>query len=1212
MKKVIFFFISYCCIFLISTQLVISQTNQLYINEFMASNATAIYDEAGQYDDWIEIYNAESADVSLQGFYLTDDLKNPKKWAFPNIEIPARGYLLIWADNDLNQSGLHASFKLSQDGEQIGLYNGSAFVDQITYGAQSTDISFGRKQDGAATWVFFQVPNNPPTPGSMNVYNFISGLNPPSFYPNEGFYQGSISVQLSSKDNASVICYTMDGSHPTTSSMQYSSPITITVSTTIRAIAYKATPTGDTLVSNIVTGCYLLNIDNSMPLLDIVCDPGDHNKIYNSAVPDEDRPAIQALYKYFDSDHFLQGDLPITLSIRGGYSVISPKKSYQVTFSDKNFSYDLFDQEYNYPRIQNFPTTFHSFNLNGMAADYSLVRNYLAFRLLQNAGAEAPQVAFTRLFVNGDDRGIYFPMERIDKWFVKSRNFAPGDYDIIKTGTSHNCSLTLDNENGAYFELKEGDFNAFNNFLNWLNSDDHDFQELAEKIDIASFLYYDLMCRFSNNKDSYDINYYLIKNRDIATSKWKILYWDSDESFGWDSHPNGYWYPYNKAFDQLRQTDDYNFLFRNTLADLINTKWSLAEVSKLVKNMEDQFQADNPSDELIWNEEWYEYADGAIPDFAADPNYNPLSRYSQFDYIKGWVGERIDYLHNQTWEPDTALLIISPPIGGKGSIQLNSLLLTAFPWSGAYFKEIPIPISAIPDPGYYFVGWSDSTLPQQPEIMLVLHNDYQLTAIFQPDSLHYEIVINEINYNSSNQFDPGDWIELYNPNKDTVDLSGWHLKDDALDHDFQFPAGTIIVPNEFLIVCQKKRDFHSLFPVVTNYIGDMNFGLSSESDEIRIFNPLLDLIDSVRYDENHPWPGEANGSGATLELLDKNLDNTIAGNWQASAGYGSPGKATLALPVVTRLVAMDSSGSALVTHSRDVLIEIEGNDFDGHIVKWLISESNTLPEIHDFVLTSQPDHYQIHGNEGNVTLFGWALDNDNQISRLTDTSRANILLVLRSDRFSISGKATYLQNQHAIADLEVQLTESNIVIKDTTDGLGSFYFTNLYPGTVRLETIKTGDWRHAISGVDALLILYDLANMFKLSRNSMLAADATEDGKITEADAQAILRFLTLDPENNGGAGKWCAIPRDTTYLLNANALSNFQCYLLGDVNLDWDLHGAPGNDSLNARDSIDIIVQSYDVTVNDKQFVKVPIVLRPKNESIHSLLFSLEYDPQV
>ncbi|HEX9973892.1 MAG TPA: CotH kinase family protein, partial [bacterium] len=856
------------------------------------------------------------------------------------------------------------------------------------------------------------------------------------------------------------------------------------------------------------------------------------------------------------------------------------------------FSDDLFDQVYNYPRIQNFPTTFHSFNLNGMAADYSLVRNYLAFRLLQNAGAYAPQVSFTRLFINGDDRGIYIPMERIDKWFVTTRNFPPGDYDIIKTGSAHKCSLTLDNENGAYFELKEGDFIAFSEFITWLNNDDHSFQELAEKIDVASFLYYDLMCRFSNNKDSYDINYYLIKNRDIATSKWMILTWDTDESFGWDSQPNVYWYPYNKVFDQLRQTDDYSFLFRNTLADLINTKWSSAEVSKLVKNMEAVFQTDNPADESVWNEGWYNYASGAIFDFQTDPNYNPLSRYKQFDYIKQWVGERIDYLHNQTWEPDTALLTIAPPIRGNGSIQLNSLLLTVFPWSGAYFREIPIPISAIPDPGYYFIGWSDSTLPQTSEIKLVLHNDYQLAAIFQPDSLHYEIVINEINYNSSSRFDPGDWIELYNPNKDTVDLSGWHLKDVTPDHDFKFPAGSLIAPNGFLIVCQKKRDFHNLFPFVTSYVGDFGFGLSNEGDEVRIVNPLFDLIDSVKYDETHPWPGEANGTGATLELLHSNLDNTVARNWQASAGYGSPGKATLALPVVTRLVAMDSSGSSLVTQSRDVLIDMEGHDFDGDIAKWLISESETLPTLQDFVLTNQPNHYHITGNEGNITLFGWLLDNDNQISRLTDTSRAKILLVLRGDRFLISGKATYLQNQEAIPDMEVRLTESNIIITDTTDGLGSFHFNNLYPGTVRLETIKTGDWRHAISGADALLILYDLANMFKLSKNSLLAADATEDGKITEADVQAILRFLTFDLENGKGTGKWCAIPRDTTYLLNANALSNFQCYLLGDVNLNWGLNDLPGNDSLTSRDSIDIIVQSYDVTVNDKQFVKVPIVL--------------------
>lgn len=1213
MKKNIKVFISCCFIFVLNTQLVRPQHHPLYINEFMASNATAFSDAAGEYDDWIEIYNADSTStISLEGFYLTDDLKNPKKWAFPAIDIPAREYLLIWADSDVMQDGLHASFKLSQDGEQIGLFDGTAFIDQITFGAQSTDISSGRKQDGAAAWVLFQAPANPPTPGSKNIYTLITGLNPPDFDPPEGFYNGTTTIHLSSKDNAAVIYYTLDGSYPTSSSAKYVSPIPLSVATTIRAIAYKSTASGDTLVSQVTSKCYLLNVENSIPLMNLICDPGEHDYIYNSAAPEELRPAIKAIFKYFDASHLLKGNLPVALSIRGGFSVISPKKSYQLTFSDLDFAYDVFDQTFNYPRFQNFPPSFHSLNLNGMAADYSLIRNYLAFRLLQNAGAIAPQTSFIRLFINGDDRGIYLPLERIDKRFVASRHFAPGDYDIIKTGSVHRCALTLDNENGVDFELKEGDFAAFNQLLHWLDSDDHSFQELGEKIDIASFLYYDLICRFANNKDSYDINYYLFKNREIANSKWMILYWDSDESFGWDNRSDGYWYPYNKVFDQLCQTAEYNFLFQNTLADLINTRWSQAQVSKLVCDLEDALKDDNPADELIWNEVWSDYAAGTIPGFETDPNYNPLSRYKQFDYIKQWVGKRIDYLRYQLWEPGAALLTVAPPLRGKGSIQVNTLCLKTFPWSGVYFNEVPIPITAMPDPGYTFIGWSDSTLPQQPAIMLVLENDYQLAAIFQPDLLHYEIVINEINYNSSNQLDPGDWIELYNPNPVAVDLTGWQLGNEAPGNRFILPTKTIIAPEGYLIVCQKQRDFHTLFPLVTNYIGGLNFGLSNQGDAVMILNPLHDVIDSVRYEVSHPWPVEANGAGATLELLASQLDNTLAQNWQASAGAGSPGKPTLALPVVKRLVATDSSGSNLVAHSRNVLIKMEGDDFDGNIARWLITESETLPTRQDFVLMSAPTSYHIQGNEGNVTLFGWLLDNDSQISRLTDTSRANILLVLRHDRFSIAGKATYLQNNKAIPALEIRLTESNIVMKDTTDGSGSFYFHDLYPGTVRLEATRNGDARDAVSCADALLIMYHLGNMLKLSRDAMQAADATEDGKISEADVQAILHFIAYDLQHSMAAGKWRTIPRDTTYLLDANAITNFQGYVSGDANLNWDLAGELGNDSLTSEDSIDIIVQSYDATANNKQVVHAPIVIRPKDESIQSLRFSLHYDPRV
>lgn len=1212
MRKVKSSSICFCFIFLITVQFAHSQSSQIYINEFMASNSTTASDEAGDYDDWIELYNAADTDISLLGYYFTDDLTIPTKWAFPDIVMQAKGYLIIWADNELNEPGNHASFKLSQDGEQIGLFNGSVFIDQVTFGAQRTDVSFGREQDGLQTWVFFQSPLNRPTPGAPNRYSYQQFLSPPVFSPGEGFYYGYISIQLSSKEPGASIFYTLDGSHPTAAAEKYVNAIPISESTTIRAIALKIGEASDTLVSETVTKCYLLNIENAIPLINIACDPKEHDRIYYSANPDDERPSIPAQYKYFNQDHVLRGDLPINLSIRGGYSVISPKKSYQISFSQHNLLFNLFDQHYNSPLPQNAQESFHSHNLAGMAADYSLVRNYLAFQLLQKAGAYSPLVSFARLFINGKDRGIYVPMERIDKWFVRSRNFAPGEYDIIKTGNSHDCPLTMENENGAFFELKEGDFIAFNEFLTWLNSDDHSFQELAEKIDVTSFLYYDLICRFSNNKDSYDINYYLIKNRDRATSKWLILAWDFDESFGWDSHPNGYWYPYNKVFYQLRQTEEYNFLFLNTLADLINTKWSPAEVSKLINYMEDVFHADNPADELIWNDEWYDYADGAIPDFQTDPNYNPLSRYKQFDYIKQWIGERIDYLHNQTWEPDTALLTISPPLRGKGAIQVNSIVVTHFPWSGVYFQQVPIPISAVPDAGYNFLGWSDSTLPQQPEITLVLKSDYQFTAIFQPDSLYYEIVINEINYNSTNQFDPGDWVELFNPNQEVVDLAGWLLKDNALDRDFKFPAGTRIEPNDFLIVCQKKRDFHALFPMVKNYAGDLDFGLSSQGDEVRLYNPLQILIDSVKYHSSHPWPIEANGTGATLELLNSNLDNTIARNWQASAGFGSPGKPTLALPVITHFAVTDSSGSANIAKHRDVLIEMAGNDIDGEIVKWHISENNAIPMLEDFVFTNQPARYHIIGDEGDVNLFGWALDNDNQISRLTDTSRAAILLVLSDNRFSLSGTVNYLQNKQAIPDLEVRLTESKIVTKDTTNMNGSFQFENLYPGTVRLETKKTGDVRDAISCTDALLILYDLAGLLKLSHHAKITADAMEDGKITVADVQAILRYLVYDWENSNSAGQWRSMPQDTTFRLNANARTDFQCYALGDVNLNWGLNYAQGKDSLTSQDSIDIIVQSYDVTVHDQKYVKVPVVIRPKSESVHTLRFSLEYDPQV
>jgi hypothetical protein len=138
----------------------------LFINEFLASNVSVNHDEFGEYDDWIEIYNAGSTPISLLGLYLTDDLNVPFHWACPDVTIPANDFLIIWCDEDTAQGELHADFKLSKSGEEIGLVTGSGMVvDAYAFGVQADDISEGRWPDGTANWFFFQKP----TPGAPNI-----------------------------------------------------------------------------------------------------------------------------------------------------------------------------------------------------------------------------------------------------------------------------------------------------------------------------------------------------------------------------------------------------------------------------------------------------------------------------------------------------------------------------------------------------------------------------------------------------------------------------------------------------------------------------------------------------------------------------------------------------------------------------------------------------------------------------------------------------------------------------------------------------------------------------------------------------------------------------------------------------------------------------------------------------------------------------------
>ncbi|MGE5798191.1 MAG: CotH kinase family protein, partial [Ignavibacteria bacterium] len=145
----------------------------LVINEFMADNDHIVTDSAGDYQDWIEIYNPTSEDILLSGLYLTDKPGNPTKWRFPgdSLKIQAGEYLLIWCDEEQEEGNFHTNFALSADGEFIGLTytDGLTIIDSITFGPQKTDTSSGRYPDAGAEWRLFSNP----TPGNSNLITSV-------------------------------------------------------------------------------------------------------------------------------------------------------------------------------------------------------------------------------------------------------------------------------------------------------------------------------------------------------------------------------------------------------------------------------------------------------------------------------------------------------------------------------------------------------------------------------------------------------------------------------------------------------------------------------------------------------------------------------------------------------------------------------------------------------------------------------------------------------------------------------------------------------------------------------------------------------------------------------------------------------------------------------------------------------------------------------
>ncbi|MBC8214908.1 MAG: CotH kinase family protein, partial [Candidatus Marinimicrobia bacterium] len=803
-------------------------------------------------------YDINSSDLTLIPFFtlgfdtvIEDPNGTPDLVVLPNIS-------------------LHTNFKISSSGETLTLTMPSGdLVDQLETGQIPTDISYGRLPDGGTDWFFFDEP----TPETANVTEGFQGLsNQPQFFPNGGFYTSVLELSLETESPTATIYYTIDATEPNESSFIYTNPIVLNTTTIVRA---KVIDSG-WIPSPTITHTYFQNVESDLPIISLTTAPinlwDEETGIYamgNDA--SENFPYLGANFwedwekpihiELFESDGDANLRMDAGVKIFGGWSRGFPQKSLSI------FARSVYGSgEINYSLFSDRPFhNYEAFVLRNSGNDWnsSMLRDGFLTGIINNTRLDHQAFRPTIVYLNGDYWGIHNLREKINEHFIASHhNIDPENIDLLEFN-----GMPIVGDTDHYDNLME-----FIETRNLSITENYDY--VQTQMDIDNFILYQLTQIFIDNRDWPGNNIKFWREK-VPNGKWQWILYDTDFGFGvWDPNayafntlefaadPNGSDWPNPPwstfLFRSLLENESFRFDFINQFCDHLNTTFKPDRVIQLLNQ-----KANLISDEItIHINLWQNIINW---------NYN-ISQMENFANL------RLPYIrsHIQTFfdlEEMVLIQISLSPVNG-GHIKLNSIELTEFPFNGHYYKEIPITLSAIPANGFEFTGWSGVDNGDSSQITIMLIDDMSITAHFTPVD-EGEIVINEINYNSSSDFDSEDWVEIFNGRHSDVDLSGWTFKDSEDDHQFILPNNIELNTGEYLILCRDTTAFMSLFPNQTNFIGNFNFGLSGSGELIRLFNQTGVLIDEVEYDDHSPWPEEADGNGPTLELINPNEDNEL-------------------------------------------------------------------------------------------------------------------------------------------------------------------------------------------------------------------------------------------------------------------------------------------------------------------------------------------------
>lgn len=178
----------------------------LVINEIMAKNEFTHEDQNGQYDDWIELFNASNYTISTSGIFLSDDPQNSTKWEMPDLIIEPGKYVIVWADADTTQAGNHANFKLDSGGDSLWLsYGNGMLIDSVAFAEQYSVVSFGRYPNGTGDfqelYPSFKDKNALSNEAVVSEEIFI--------FPNPA--KNHVNIKLNDIETAEIQIFSMDG-----------------------------------------------------------------------------------------------------------------------------------------------------------------------------------------------------------------------------------------------------------------------------------------------------------------------------------------------------------------------------------------------------------------------------------------------------------------------------------------------------------------------------------------------------------------------------------------------------------------------------------------------------------------------------------------------------------------------------------------------------------------------------------------------------------------------------------------------------------------------------------------------------------------------------------------------------------------------------------------------------------------------------------------